>query len=229
MSARSITASLLILACGCSRTRGEDPRAIAPRAASRASSPAVPPSPSASFAVRPLVQLSPGAFRVTELGSTVGGGARYLATSSETPPVCQFEVVIEKSKTAPATPFSFAEAALVRKPKSNCTAFLRGLARRLAFGGDLPKPPATNRLPVSIAILGVNQSRAPDDGEIAGSFSSNPPGNWTATKLFLADGEGEVFLNINAREGIGEFSIKDEDYAIVVITELAKILLPEAG
>ena len=56
-----------------------------------------------------------------------------------------------------------------------------------------------------------------------------PPGNWTAMKLFLADGEGEVFLNINARDGVGEFSIKDEDYATIVVTELAKVLLPKAG
>ena len=48
-------------------------------------------------------------------------------------------------------------------------------------------------------------------------------------KLFLAGGEGEVFLNINAREGLGEFSIKDEDYATIVVTELAKVLLPKAG
>ena len=228
MSARIIGVSLLILGSGCSRTRSQEPRVTAPRAASSVSSPEVFSSPSSS-GVPPVVQLSPGAFRVTDLGSTVGGGARYLATSSETPPVCQFEVVIEKSKAASATPFSFSEAALIRKPKSNCKAFLRGVATRLAFSGDLPKPPARNRLPVSIAILGVDQSRAPDDGEIAGSFSSNPPGNWTATKLFLADGEGEVFLNINAQEGIGEFSIKDEDYATVVITELAKIFLPEPG
>jgi hypothetical protein len=45
------------------------------------------------------------------------------------------------------------------------------------------------------------------------------------TKLFLADGKGEVFLNLNAAEHIGEFSVKDEDYATIVTTELAKVLL----
>lgn len=32
-------------------------------------------------------------------------------------------------------------------------------------------------------------------------------------------------MNINARDGMGEFSIKDEAYATIVVTELAKILL----
>ncbi len=36
-------------------------------------------------------------------------------------------------------------------------------------------------------------------------------------------------MNINVRDGIGEFSLKDEDYAKVVVRELAKVLLPEAG
>jgi hypothetical protein len=55
--------------------------------------------------------------------------------------------------------------------------------------------------------------------------TSQPPGSWTVTKLFLADGKGEVFLNLNAAEHIGEFSVKDEDYATIVTTELAKVLL----
>ena len=46
------------------------------------------------------------------------------------------------------------------------------------------------------------------------------------TKVFLADGEGEVFLNLNPKEEIGEFSVKDEEYGSVVVTELAKVLLP---
>jgi hypothetical protein len=55
---------------------------------------------------------------------------------------------------------------------------------------------------------------------------SKPPGHWTTGKLFLADGDAEVFLNLDSEEGIGEFSIKDEDFADVVIRELAKVLLP---
>jgi hypothetical protein len=82
----------------------------------------------------------------------------------------------------------------------------------------------SDRLSAAIAILGTNQSRS-NNGPIAGGFTSKPPGSWTATKLFLADGEGEVFMNLNARDGFGEFSIKDEEYATIVVIELAKVLL----
>ena len=169
--------------------------------------------------------LDPGAFQVTALGSA-DGSSRYLATTGETPPICQFEVMIEPARPADGAPFYFSKAALIRRPASDCTAFLKRLATHLAFTGELPRPAPVDRLDTSIAILGTNQSRLPDNGVIAGGFSSTPPGHWTASKLFLADGEGEVFLNINAPAGIGEFSIKDEEYATVVVTELARILLP---
>jgi hypothetical protein len=68
--------------------------------------------------------------------------------------------------------------------------------------------------------------RKPESGA---SFSPTPPGDWTVEKLFRADGEGEIFLNLNERDGVGEFSLKDSDYAAVVVTELAKIFLPRAG
>ena len=39
--------------------------------------------------------------------------------------------------------------------------------------------------------------------------------------------KGEVFLNLDVPDGLGELSVKDEDYAVIVVTELAKVLLPE--
>jgi hypothetical protein len=48
-------------------------------------------------------------------------------------------------------------------------------------------------------------------------------------KLFLADGAGEVYLSLNERDALGEFSLKDDGYAVIVVTELARILLPRAG
>ena len=72
-----------------------------------------------------------------------------------------------------------------------------------------------------LAVLGRGQSARP-----GGGYSSSPPGPWTAAKLFLADGTGEVFLNLDEHYCAGEFSIKDEDHAKIVVTELAKIMLP---
>jgi hypothetical protein len=161
---------------------------------------------------------------VTRMSSLADGTVRYLA---EVPAGCSFEIEIGKNEPPAGSQFSFASAALVRRPNSDCTSFLSALAPELGSRGGLPSPHAVNRINASVAILGTKLSRSTQQGELAGSFAADPPGSWTSTKLFLADGEGEVFLNLNLDEGIGEFSLKDEDYASIVVTELAKVLLPQ--
>ena len=76
-------------------------------------------------------------------------------------------------------------------------------------------------LPFDAVVLGEKQSRS-----TSGGFASNPPGDWTAVKIFLPKGgdEGELFLNLNLVLGKGEFSPKDSDYAVYVLGELAKVL-----
>jgi hypothetical protein len=82
-------------------------------------------------------------------------------------------------------------------------------------------------IPRAIAIsfvyvnLGDNLSQAPAVG-----FSTDPPGHWTALKLFLGEREreGEVFLNLNPVLGKGQFAIKDSDSGDLVMRELAKVL-----
>jgi hypothetical protein len=76
-------------------------------------------------------------------------------------------------------------------------------------------------LPFDAVVLAENQSRGP-----SGGFSSSPPGDWIAIKIFLPRGrdEGEVFLNINPVLGKGEFSIKDSDYGDYLLREFAKVL-----
>ena len=53
---------------------------------------------------------------------------------------------------------------------------------------------------------------------------ANPPGNWIVTKAFLADGTAEVYLNLDPADGIGEFALKDEEYAQTVLRELETVL-----
>ena len=76
-------------------------------------------------------------------------------------------------------------------------------------------------LPFDLVVLGEKQSR---DSE--GAFSSKPPGDWIATKIFLPSGgdDGELYLNLNFVLGKGEFSIKDSDYGDYLLQELAKVL-----
>jgi hypothetical protein len=177
-------------------------------------------------AAPPPDSLRPGAFRIVETSATTDGGTRYLAQTTGS---CSFEINVARPQVPSNSPFGIARATLVRRTGADCSPFLRLLAPTLGFKGNLPNPAPAAELVASVAILGVHQSRSHRAPEVGGGFSSNPPGSWTATKLFLNDGEGELFLNLSPSEGLGEFSPKDEDYANVVVRELAKILLLNGG
>jgi hypothetical protein len=165
-----------------------------------------------------------GAFRVAESSPTAAGGMRYVARASER---CAFEIEIAKSQGVSGAPFTMTTVALVRRPDADCASFLRDLATKLGFKGKTPTPRPVPKLEAAAAILGTKQTRSPADLGHDGSFASTPPGHWTVAKLFLGNGEGEVFLNVNADEKVGEFSLKDEDAAEEVVSELAKLLLPD--
>jgi hypothetical protein len=168
--------------------------------------------------------LLPAQFHLTAVAAS-DGSRRYLASTDDAGASCRFEI---EQKVSGGEPISLANVVLRRQAGSDCTAFLRRVARELEFTGRLPRAVPAEELVGSVAILGTNQSRSGDPATGV-RFSSIPPGNWMAAKLFLADGEGEVFLNVSERDGLGEFSIKDADYAVIVVTELGKILLPRAG
>jgi len=171
--------------------------------------------------------LPPGVFRIVETIAAADGGTRYVAKVDRGGANCAFDVVVSRAKDIAGSFFSMTMATLVRRPGADCTAFLRAMAFELGYKGELPSPTPAKEIKAAMAVLGTNQSRSPEKPEVAGSFSSTPTGHWTAGKLFLADCAGEVFLNLNVHDGIGEFSVKDEDYANIVVGELAKILLPE--
>jgi hypothetical protein len=73
-------------------------------------------------------------------------------------------------------------------------------------------------LPFDYEVLGEDQTRLPD-----GSFAANPKGTWTALKVVLASGRGEVLLNLDLANHQGEFAMKDRRYADVVLGELARV------
>lgn len=158
-------------------------------------------------------------FQLTTLDVAPDGTTRYLGEAEQTPGACAFEIVIG---TTAEDAFAIAKAAFERRAGADCTELLEALGRALGFSGSLPTPAPIHRLEASIVVLGVNQSR-----DARGGLSSDPRGEWTATKLFVADGEGEVFLDLNPKKHLGEFSLKDQDCARTVITEFARILLPQ--
>jgi len=116
-------------------------------------------------------------------------------------------------------PISFGNGRFLAEPGSDASVLLIDLKRALEAKTIPQKVGRVAELPFEFAILGEKQSRSSDGG-----FSQKPSGDWTAMKIFLAKGEGEVFVNFNLVAGKGEFSIKDADYGDIVLSELAKVL-----
>jgi len=56
-----------------------------------------------------------------------------------------------------------------------------------------------------------------------GSFHEGSNGNWTSTKVFLANDRAEVYFNFNPVIHKGEFAMKDPAYGDPVLSELAKV------
>jgi hypothetical protein len=114
---------------------------------------------------------------------------------------------------------SFGKGRLLPEPGSDASVFLVDLKKALEAKTIPSKIRRVASLPFEFVILGENQSRSSDGG-----FTPTPSGNWIPMKIFLANGEGEVFLNLNAVANKGEFSIKDPDYGDIVLAEFAKVL-----
>ena len=173
----------------------------------------------------------PGSFALTEMDSkdTSDGTLKtWRATSRATdgePFAFRLEMLLKTPKGD--MPFTFSKGAIIREPGADGTHFLKDVARAIEADGDVPsQADRVDRLDFSTAILGTSLSRETGEDVIGGSFTSNKPGDWMAFKLFLADGEGEVYLNINPAVGQGEFTTKDTEYGEIVLRELAKVFYP---
>lgn len=173
----------------------------------------------------------PGSFALAEVDSkaTADGMLKTWRATSRSQDARPFTFRVEMLlKTRKGdVPLAFSKGAFIREPGADGTLFLQEVARAIEAEGHLPsKSDRVDRLAFSTAILGSGLSRQAGDDVIGGSFTSSKPGNWIAFKLFLADGEGEVYLNIDPVTGQGEFTTKDPEYGEVVLRELAKVFYP---
>jgi hypothetical protein len=80
-------------------------------------------------------------------------------------------------------------------------------------------------LTITVGVLGTQLAHQSGASIYAGEFTSDTPGDWIAAKLFLGDGETEVFLAINPHTGEAQLFTKDPEYANAVVQEFARILL----
>jgi len=118
-------------------------------------------------------------------------------------------------------PMRTGEGRFLAEPGSDAKVLLADLQRALEAKTIPAKIQRVHALPFTFVNLGGNLSQAQ-----GGGFNANPPGGWTAMKIFIGEGEqeGQVFLNFNPAIGKGQFSIKDADYGDLVIKQLAKVL-----
>jgi hypothetical protein len=71
---------------------------------------------------------------------------------------------------------------------------------------------------LDVALLAVDAARSSD-----GAFGRAGTGTWIAAKLFFADDEGELYLNLNPPRGEAEFGVKDNDYGPIVLREISRL------
>jgi hypothetical protein len=118
-------------------------------------------------------------------------------------------------------PIGTGKGRFVAEPGSDATALLSDLQKALEAKTMPAKVHRAQELPFTFANIGDNLSQAPDGG-----FNANPPGGWTAIKIFIGEREqeSEVFINFNKAIGRGQFSIKDADYGDLILKQLATVL-----
>lgn len=75
-----------------------------------------------------------------------------------------------------------------------------------------------DKLAFTYVTLGDHLVRSAD-----GNFHADTGGNWTRTKIFLANDRAEVYFNFNPAIHKAEFAMKDPGYGDLVIQELAKV------
>jgi len=149
---------------------------------------------------------------------------RWLATHEKDGKIAKFQIELTLKALSTDSPFTISTGAFCREEDSSSSIFLKELAKALEAKKIKPTRRRIEKLIFTVAIIGMNLSRGTGKDMYAGAFISEPKGDWIATKVFVADGEGEFFLNLNPVLGIGEIAIKDPDYGNIVFKELSKII-----
>jgi hypothetical protein len=173
------------------------------------------------------VHFSEGAlgFRISELPSTRPGTRHWRATWDSAGQRTQFDIVLLVPPPGDSAPFEFTHGWLLRRAPSESGLFLAQLAalHHVPFG-DIGFE-THDSLPFTAAILGRDQSQGTSPSDLrAGAFRSDPPGPWLVTKLFLADGDAELFFNVDSADGVAEFVPKDPEYGRLLLPLLGSIL-----
>lgn len=152
--------------------------------------------------------------------------SEWIATYRTQGKIARFRIVLEPGKSLsdsgmPGLEMQSGNGRFIPEPGSDASVLLVHL-KKVLQAKVLPKNiKRVSSLPFTFVSFGNRESRSSDGG-----YAADPPGNWMPMKIFLGDGdrESEVFLGLNPALGMGEFSIKDEDYGNGVVAALASVL-----
>jgi hypothetical protein len=155
-----------------------------------------------------------------KLADSGNGSFRVTANYTSQGRTAKFRVEFGPPKTIDF-PMRAGEGRFVSEPGSDASVLLLDLKKALEAKALPNKVQRSESLPFTFVNIGEDLSQAP-----GGGFNVDPPGNWTAMKLFLGKGkqESQLFLNINPVIRKGQFSIKDPDYGDLALVQLAKVL-----
>ncbi len=152
---------------------------------------------------------------------SMGGGdgdVRWMVTYADGAAATKFQITLKPPAASNSGVMASGKGEFTSLPDSDPTALL-GALRPVLHAKRMPNhAEKVESLPFDYALLGADQSRTAD-----GAFHKLPKGNWTATKLFLANDQAEIYFNYNPVIHKAEFSIKDPEYGDRLLAEFAKI------
>lgn len=151
-------------------------------------------------------------------GATDEGQQRWLVTYTDGLHSTRFTVELEPPSKGGVGAPGTGKGKFVAQADSDPLPLLESMqkalqAKRLPTGVQ-----KADELPFTYLMVGENQSRTSN-----GSFRSLPAGNWSVMKIFLADDQAQLYLNLNPALHQAEFSIKDAAYGDRVLAELARV------
>jgi hypothetical protein len=165
------------------------------------------------------LQLAQTDAQATDSGPLV----RWLATYTAGDKVTRFGIELLLKQFNPDSAFVFTRGAFWSEPGSDGTAFLRALHRTLATTNPLDSLLSrqhSSRLEFPVALTGIELSRE----KFRGTFQLSPKGDWITTKVFLADGAGEFYLNLSTSAARAEITQVAPGFGSVVVREMSKVV-----
>src|SRR5262249_38547029 len=149
-------------------------------------------------------------FKLQEMGRRKvkeGEEVTWRAIHESSAVAARFQIILSLRPQNGDSPIVISTGAFIRDADSHYSEFLRQVAKALEAKSIKARKSRIGRLDFTVALLGQNLSRGSGANIFGSGFTSEPRGDWIATKVFVAGGDGEFFLNLNSKEGRGEISI----------------------